>query len=120
MGSDFLPSIIYNIGRRRGDKMDKQILEILTDMSKQMKKMTDDINELKSDFQGLKVDVTDLKVVTNELRSEMHSRFDSVDSMLDGIGNQFEFIAEARITDVDFITEKVHKLEKDVFKLKSK
>jgi hypothetical protein len=49
--------------------VDKQILELLKEMSKEMK--------------SIKSDVYDLK-------SEMHNRFDTIESKLIGVGGQLE------------------------------
>ncbi|RXI96568.1 hypothetical protein DS745_22965 [Anaerobacillus alkaliphilus] len=79
--------------------MEKQILDLLTEMRKEMKSMKSDINDLKSD---------------------MHNRFDGIEAKLEGVGGQFELTNESRITDVDFIFDKVNKLEKELYILKSK
>ncbi|WP_078596186.1 hypothetical protein [Evansella clarkii] len=79
--------------------MEKQILEILTEMRK---------------------DMTSVKSELGDLRSEMHSRFDAVDAKLEGVGSQFELAAETRIKETDFLTDKVNKLEKEVYYLKNK
>lgn len=78
--------------------MEKQILELLT-------KMNDEMREMKSNV--------------NELKSEMHFRFDAVDAKLEGIGQQFELTNESRIHDVGFISDKVNKLEKELYILKT-
>ncbi|RKQ32536.1 hypothetical protein [Virgibacillus dokdonensis] len=79
--------------------MDKQILDLLTEMSKEMKSMKSDIHSLKS---------------------EMHNRFDTIEAKLEGVGGQFELTNESRINEVDFIADKVNKLEKDLYILKNK
>jgi hypothetical protein len=79
--------------------VDKQILEILTEMSKEMKSIKSDIYDLKT---------------------EMHNRFDSIDAKLIGVGGQFELTNESRIIDVDFIADKVNKLEKELYILKNR
>lgn len=94
-----LVSLISTIIIKRGDKMDKQILELLTEMSKEMKGMNSEISQLKS---------------------EMHNRFDTIEAKLVGVGGQFELTTESRIVDVDFIADKVNKLEKELYMLKSK
>ena len=48
--------------------MDKQILDLLTEMRKEMKSMKSDIFDLKS---------------------EMHNRFDTIERKLEGVGGQF-------------------------------
>ena len=45
-------------------KLDKQILDLLTEMSKEMKSMKSDIHSLKS---------------------EMHNRFDTIEAKLEGV-----------------------------------
>jgi SMC interacting uncharacterized protein involved in chromosome segregation len=79
--------------------MEKQMLDLLMDMSHQLK---------------------DMKTNINDLKSEMHMRFDDIESKLEGVGGQFELTTESRITDVDFIADKVNKLEKELYILKSK
>jgi SMC interacting uncharacterized protein involved in chromosome segregation len=101
----------YN--NNRGDKMEKQILDLLREMSTEMKGMKSDINEVKSDINQVKSDI-------NEVKSEMHHRFDVIEAKLEGVGGQFELTNESRITEVDFITDKVNKLEKEVYILKNK
>jgi uncharacterized phage infection (PIP) family protein YhgE len=90
--------------------MDKQILELLTEMNKELKNLKLDMNkELKS-----------VKSEMNEFKSEMHNRFDKVEVKLEGIGGQFELTNESRMDDFDFIADKVNKLEKEIYILKSK
>jgi hypothetical protein len=80
-------------------RLDKQILELLTGMSKEMKSMKSDIHSLKL---------------------EMHNRFDTIEAKLEGVGGQFELTNESRINEVDFIVDKINKLEKDLYLLKNK
>ena len=90
--------------------MDKQVLELLTEMNQELKNLKLDMNkELKS-----------VKSEMNEFKSEMHNRFDKVEVKLEGIGGQFELTNESRMDDFDFITDKVNKLEKEIYILKSK
>jgi regulator of replication initiation timing len=49
--------------------VDKQIFDLLSEMSKEMKSMKSDILDLKS---------------------EMHNRFDTIERKLEGVGGQFE------------------------------
>jgi SMC interacting uncharacterized protein involved in chromosome segregation len=79
--------------------MEKQILDLLTEVSKEMKGMKSDMNELKS---------------------EMHNRFDTIEAKLEGVGGQFELTTESRITEIDFIADKMNKLEKELYILKTK
>ncbi|MBR7553641.1 hypothetical protein ACFFJI_11655 [Allobacillus sp. GCM10007491] len=72
--------------------MDKDIFDLLTEMNKEMKSM----------------------------KSEMHSRFDSIEAKLEGVGNQFELTNESRINEMDFIVDKVNKMEKELYILKTK
>ncbi|WP_163970375.1 hypothetical protein [Oceanobacillus halotolerans] len=76
--------------------MEKQILDLLREMSTEMKSMKSNINELKL---------------------EMHIRFDTIEAKLEGVGRQFELINES-IIEVDFIADKVNKLEKELCVLK--
>ena len=79
--------------------MDKQILDLLTEMNREIKSMKTDVNDLKT---------------------EMHNRFDTIEGKLEGVGGQFEITNESRIIDVDFIAEKVNKLERELYILKNK
>ncbi|MBY0095681.1 hypothetical protein [Mesobacillus maritimus] len=79
--------------------MNKQILDLLTEMNKEIKSMKTDVNDLKT---------------------EMHNRFDTIEAKLDGVGGQFELTNESRIIDVDFIADKVNKLERELYILKNK
>ncbi|WP_407270213.1 hypothetical protein [Radiobacillus sp. PE A8.2] len=79
--------------------MDKQILDLLTEMNKEIKSMKTDVNDLKT---------------------EMHNRFDTIEAKLEGVGGQFELTNESRIIDVDFIADKVNKLERELYILKNK
>jgi hypothetical protein len=79
--------------------VDKQILDLLTVMSKDMKSIKSEIHDLKL---------------------EMHNRFDSIEAKLEGVGGQFELTNESRIVDVDFIADKVNKLERELYILKTK
>ncbi|GAA0485914.1 hypothetical protein GCM10008986_09060 [Salinibacillus aidingensis] len=56
----------------------------------------------------------------HEFKSAVRNRFDSVDAILKGLGSQFELTNEARINDVNFIVDKVHKIEKELYILKNK
>lgn len=90
--------------------MDKQVLELLTEMNQELKNLKLNMNkELKS-----------VKSEMNEFKSEMHNRFDKVEVKLEGIGGQFELTNESRMDDFDFIADKVNKLEKEIYILKSK
>ncbi|TFJ89937.1 hypothetical protein [Lentibacillus salicampi] len=72
--------------------MDKEILDLLTEMNKEMKSM----------------------------KSEMHSRFDTIEAKLEGVGSQFELTNESRINEMDFIVDKVNKMEKEIYILKNR
>jgi hypothetical protein len=78
--------------------MDKQILELLTEMNKELK--------------SLKLDM-------KEFKTEMHNRFDKVEAKLEGVGGQFELTNESRIDEFDFIADKVNKLEKEIYFLRN-
>ncbi|MDE5416344.1 hypothetical protein [Alkalihalobacterium chitinilyticum] len=77
--------------------MDKQIFDLLTDLSQEIKSMKTDIHDFKTD---------------------MHNRFDTIEAKLEGVG-QFELTNESRIIDVDFIADKVSKLERELYILKN-
>ena len=97
--------------------MDKQILELLTEMNKELKDLKLDMNNLRSE---MNTEFWSMKSEINEFKSEMHNRFDKVEVKLEGIGGQFELTNESRIDDFDFIADKVNKLEKEIYILKSK
>jgi len=97
--------------------MDKQILELLTEMNKELKDLKLDMNNLRSE---MNTEFWSMKSEISEFKSEMHNRFDTVDAKLEGIGGQFELTNESRIDDFDFISDKVNKLEKEIYILKSK
>ncbi|KUP04195.1 hypothetical protein Q73_13780 [Bacillus coahuilensis m2-6] len=78
------------------------------------------MQEVKNDVQGLKTDVQAITSDMEELKSEMHDRFDKVDAKLVGVGNQFEFTNESRIVEDGFISDKVNKLEKEIYLIKNK
>lgn len=86
--------------------MDEKILNLLTEMNKELKSMKIDMQEFKTDMQ--------------EFKTEMHHRFDKVEAKLEGVGGQFELTNESRIDEFDFINDKVIKLEKEIYFLRSK
>lgn len=86
--------------------MDNQILHLLTDMQADMKSMNTEIKSMKTEMKSMK--------------TEMHNRFDTVDAKLEGVGGQFELTNESRINEVDFIVDKVNKMEKEIYILKNK
>ena len=69
-----------------------------------MKDMKKDINKLK-----------DIKSDINELKVEMHTWFDTIQARLEGVFGQFELTTESRINEIDFIADKVNKLEKELY-----
>ena len=119
--------------------MDKKILELLIEMNTELKNLKLDMNNLRSEmntgfksvrsemnteFKSVRSEVNteflSMKSDTSEFKSEMHNRFDKVDAKLEGIGGQFELTNESRIDDFDFIADKVNKLEKELYIIKSK
>ena len=102
----------------------KSGMDILnTDMStvkSGMDNLNTDMTTVKSGMDNLNSDMTNVKSGMGNLRSEMHGRFDSVEAKLQGIGNQFELTAESRITETSFISDKVNKMEKEIYYLKTK
>ncbi|OIJ09375.1 hypothetical protein BKP35_16850 [Anaerobacillus arseniciselenatis] len=78
-----------------------------------------EINGMGTEINGIKTEINGVNTEINNLRSEMHGRFDNVDAKLEGIGLQFELTNDSRINDVGFITDKVNKLEKEVFIIKT-
>lgn len=79
--------------------MEAKILNLLTEMNKELKSLKGDMKEFKT---------------------EMHDRFDKVEAKLDGVGGQFELTNESRMKEFDFIADKVNKLEKEIYFLKIK
>jgi archaellum component FlaC len=110
-----------------GDEMEEKMIKLLTEMNQEMKGFRKDLNSLKDDmdqrFDGMndRFDGIDQRLDHMDHRFDgMDHRFDRVESKLDGIGHQFELTNESRLQDVDFITTKVNKLEKEIFILKGK
>ncbi|MBM7620108.1 SMC interacting uncharacterized protein involved in chromosome segregation [Bacillus tianshenii] len=85
----------------------------MTEMKSDMVVMRADMTEMKSDMVVIKTDMANMK-------SEMNERFNAVEAVLDGIGGQCELTNESRINNDNFIVNKLNKLEKEVFMLKSK
>lgn len=54
------------------------------------------------------------------LKQKMHHRFDTIEVKLESVGGQFELTNESRRIDVDFIADKVNKLERELYILKNK
>lgn len=128
--------------------MEKQILELLIGLDSEVKGLKSEIGSLKSEMTGMKSEIGSMKSemtsVKSEIgslksemtgvKSEMHERFngvnerfntvdkrfDTVEGKLDGMGNQFELTNESRINEVDFLDNKVNRLEKEIFIMKSK
>ncbi|MFD2212330.1 hypothetical protein [Metabacillus endolithicus] len=90
--------------------MDEKILNLLTEMNKDLKNIKLDMTQFK----------TDVNKNIKSLKIEMHDRFDKIDAKLDGVGNQFELTNEQRINEFEFIADKVNKLEKEIYFLKTK
>jgi predicted nucleic acid-binding Zn-ribbon protein len=122
------------IMKKGGDDMEKQILDLLNELNVEVKSMRTDMtgmksemNDMRTDMTGMKsemndmrTDMTDMKSEMSDMKSEMHQRFNTIEAKLDGIGGQFELTNESRMNDVDFIANKVNKLEREVFILKHK
>ncbi|WP_235988972.1 hypothetical protein [Aquibacillus kalidii] len=93
-------------------------------MKKDMENQKEFNNTMKKDMDYQKNAVWEFKVEMkgqlDNLSTDMHDRFDCIEGKLDGIGNQFELTNESRMNEVGFITDKVNRLEKDVYFLKNK
>lgn len=108
--------------------MDKKILELLIEMNTELKNLKLDMNnlrlEMNTEFKSVRSEMNteflSMKSDIGEFKSEMHNRFDKVDAKLEGIGGQFELTNESRIDDFDLIADKVNKLEKELYIIKSK
>lgn len=94
--------------------MDKQILDLLTEMNNEMKSMK---SEMHSNMDSFK---SEMNSNVDSLRSEVHNRFDAVEAKLEGVGKHFELTNESRMNEMDFIVNKVNKMEKDLYVLKNK
>lgn len=86
--------------------MDEQVLEILTEMNKEIKSFTLDMNEFKTE---MNVESKSLKLDMNGFKTEMNNRFDKVEAQLAGVAGQFELTNESRIDEFNFISDKVNK-----------
>lgn len=53
----------------------------------------------------------------HDFKTEMHHRFDTIEAKLESVGGKFEPTNESRIMDVDFIADKVSKLERELYTL---
>lgn len=93
--------------------MDEKIIEMLAKMNQDIAKMNQDIakmnQDMKEGFKGVNV------------------RLDKIESKLDGVGGQFEILSSYKIEldenvndEIDFISDKVTRLEKEVFRMKHK
>ncbi|TYS69397.1 hypothetical protein FZC75_17510 [Sutcliffiella horikoshii] len=79
-----------------------------------------EISGIKSEIGSLKSEMVGMKSKMDERFNSVDERFDAVDAKLDGMGNQFELTNEPRINEVDFLDNKVNRLEKEIFIMKSK
>jgi archaellum component FlaC len=129
-------------------KMEEKMLKLLSEMNQEMKRFRNDLNSFKDGMTSFQSDVyqrfdgidqrfdgIDYRLNGMDQRFDnmdrrfdnmdqrfdgIDQRFDRVEAKLDGIGHQFEQTNESRLQDVDFITTKVNKLEKEIFIIKSK
>jgi len=100
--------------------MDKQILELLTEMNEEMKSMRTDINSLKTGQENTNTEMKNTRLEIRSLKSEMNHRFDTVEAKLAGVGHQFESTNETRMNEMNFLTDKVTQIEKELYILKNK
>lgn len=70
---------------------------------------------MKSDMQELKGMKSDME----EFKTDMHHRFDKLEAKFEGVGGQFELATQSRWNECDFIADKVIKLEKEIYLLRS-
>ncbi|NMH73963.1 hypothetical protein HF078_12800 [Bacillus sp. RO2] len=82
--------------------------------------MKSEIGNMKTEMGGMKSEIGNMKTEMGGMKTEMHERFNTVEAKLDGIGGQFELTNELRMNDFDFIDNKVNRLEKEMFIMKSK
>lgn len=97
--------------------MDEKILNLLSEMNRDLKNMKLDMTQFKTDVNK---DLKSLKIDMTQFKTEMHNRFDKIDAKLDGVGSQFELTNEQRMNEYEFIADKVNKLEKEIYFLKTK
>ena len=102
-------------------EMNTGFKSVRSEMNTGFKSVRSEMNtEFKSVRSEMNTEFLSMKSDTSEFKSEMHNRFDKVDAKLEGIGGQFELTNESRIDDFDFIADKVNKLEKELYIIKSK
>ncbi|WP_062353562.1 hypothetical protein [Bacillus kwashiorkori] len=66
-------------------------------------------------------DKIDAKFVeVDERFDEVNGNYKNMEKLIKGIGNQFEYTNRLRMQDIDFLSEKITKLEKELYLLKNK
>ncbi|MGD6967382.1 hypothetical protein ACQCVP_13205 [Rossellomorea vietnamensis] len=100
--------------------MEEKIMNLLTEMNQDMKGFKKEFVSFKKEFVIFKKEFISFKKDVHQRFDGVDGRLDKIDAKLDGIGYQFEQTNSLRSEDVDFVTAKVNKLEKEVFILKSK
>ncbi|WP_223702224.1 hypothetical protein [Sutcliffiella deserti] len=93
--------------------MERQIIDLLTKLNVEVKSMRTDMTDMRRE-------VSDMKTEMHQRFNTMDRRFNTIEAKLDGIGGQFELTNESSMNDVEFIANKVNKLEREVFILKHK
>ncbi|GAA0454498.1 hypothetical protein [Alkalibacillus silvisoli] len=97
--------------------MDKQLLDLLTEINHELKSVKSDVNSFKSE---IKTDIHSNNSDMKNVKTEMHHRFDSIEAKLEDIGEKFELTNELGINEMEFILDKVNKMEKDIYILKNR
>ncbi|MGD6801999.1 hypothetical protein ACQCVK_06545 [Rossellomorea vietnamensis] len=107
--------------------MEEKIMNLLTELNQDMKGLKKEFISFKKDvndrFNSVdrRLDGLDLRLDGVDRRLDSVDRhLEKMDAKLDGIGYQFEQTNSLRSEDVDFVTAKLNKLEKEVFILNSK
>ncbi|MCM3757932.1 hypothetical protein M3197_10690 [Sporosarcina aquimarina] len=100
--------------------MEEKILQLLVGLTADVRDMKTDIGDLKSDVGTLKSDVGTLKSGLENLHTEMNTRFDRVDNLLQGIGGQFEHQTEQRLEHDERVADEFLVIKSRIFDLENK
>ncbi|WP_113928108.1 hypothetical protein [Bacillus sp. P14.5] len=100
--------------------MEEKIMNLLTEMNQEMKGFKKEFISFKGEMISFKKEVDQRFDGVDRRLDSVDRHLEKMDAKLDGIGYQFEQTNALRSEDVDFVTAKVNKLEKEVFILKSK
>ncbi|WP_025784153.1 hypothetical protein [Sporosarcina sp. D27] len=76
--------------------------------------------ELTADVRDMKTDIGDLKSGLENLHTEMNTRFDRVDNLLEGIGGQFEHQTEQQLEHDERVADEFLVIKSRIFDLENK